>query len=160
MCWIETQQSPCGCATGVMPCGPHCKVAAGAWSSLPFVGWSISALAFLMVGLGVRQENWCFRGLFLAVQFTLAARICSLLEQRVSFKTPGLPSGIHQSSLSFQLGLRCLLARAQDSCLWVGSASPASPRRPQTECHSLLQQNISTLRTLLLVLSQHYPELR
>ena len=78
MCWIETQQPPCGCATGVMPCGPHCKVA------LPFVGVSISAPAFLVVGLGVRQDNWCLRGLFLAVQFTLAARICSLLEQRVS----------------------------------------------------------------------------
>ena len=23
MCWIETQHSLCGCATGVMPCGPH-----------------------------------------------------------------------------------------------------------------------------------------
>ena len=35
MCWIETQQSPCGCATGVVPCGPHCKVAAGAWLPAP-----------------------------------------------------------------------------------------------------------------------------
>ena len=60
MCWIETQQAlaavPCGFVARVMPCGPHCRVAAGAWLSLPFVGLSISALACLLGELGVRQE--------------------------------------------------------------------------------------------------------
>ena len=73
MCWIEIQQSPCGCATGVMPCGPHCKVAAGAWSSLPFVGWSISALAFLVGGLGARQGICCLGAEASSVSSRLAA---------------------------------------------------------------------------------------